>query len=88
MSFYAHGYPHSQFFRLQVGDDVRAALDPRLDHLRQTKIRRVQKVRPVLIMWGNVLTVYRIYGNWKVPTKVIAVRSATSWTPPMADVDH
>ncbi|KAJ8474513.1 hypothetical protein ONZ51_g7176 [Trametes cubensis] len=31
------------FFRLKVGDDVRAILDPRLQHLQPTKIRRVRK---------------------------------------------
>ncbi|KAH9857959.1 hypothetical protein C2E23DRAFT_864963 [Lenzites betulinus] len=32
-----------QFFRLKIGDDVRAILDPRLKHLQPTKINRVQK---------------------------------------------
>ncbi|KAI0639632.1 hypothetical protein C8Q77DRAFT_1152597 [Trametes polyzona] len=32
-----------QFFRLRVGDDVRAILDPKREHLRPTKISRVRK---------------------------------------------
>ncbi|KAI0778406.1 hypothetical protein BD413DRAFT_107783 [Trametes elegans] len=32
-----------QFFRLRVGDDVRAILDPKRQHLQPTKIRRVLK---------------------------------------------
>ncbi|KAI9057727.1 hypothetical protein FKP32DRAFT_1637204 [Trametes sanguinea] len=32
-----------QFFRLRVGDDVRAILDPRLAHLQPTKVNRVRK---------------------------------------------
>ncbi|KAI0328173.1 hypothetical protein GY45DRAFT_1326714 [Cubamyces sp. BRFM 1775] len=32
-----------QFFRLKVGDDVRAILDPKRQHLQPTKIRRVRK---------------------------------------------
>ncbi|KAI8990489.1 hypothetical protein BD414DRAFT_483814 [Trametes punicea] len=32
-----------QFFRLRVGDDVRAIVDPKREHLQLTKIRRVRK---------------------------------------------
>ena len=34
----------SRFFRLKIGDDVRAFLTPELEHIRDTKLRRVQKV--------------------------------------------
>ncbi|KAI0720010.1 hypothetical protein C8T65DRAFT_23528 [Cerioporus squamosus] len=32
-----------RFFRLKIGDDVRAILDPKLEHIRHTKLKRVQK---------------------------------------------
>ncbi|TFK86164.1 hypothetical protein K466DRAFT_524633, partial [Polyporus arcularius HHB13444] len=32
-----------RFFRLKIGDDVRAILDPELEHIRHTKLSRVHK---------------------------------------------
>ncbi|RPD57042.1 hypothetical protein L226DRAFT_23149 [Lentinus tigrinus ALCF2SS1-7] len=32
-----------RFFRLKIGDDVRACLDPQLEHIHDTKLSRVQK---------------------------------------------
>ena len=48
---------NSLFFRLKVGDDVRAILDPRLQHLQPTKIRRVRKVSSELVTIVGELTV-------------------------------
>ena len=46
-----HQLVSSRFFRLKVGDEVRASLDPNLEHLRSTKVRRVRKVNELLLRY-------------------------------------
>ncbi len=50
MSLPIHERLFSRFFRLKIGDDVRAILDPDLEHIRHTKLSRVHKVGLIVTM--------------------------------------